>query len=259
MARELAAILKELNNVYNPQRDVINQQKAQIDPMMQAETKGLNAAKEDAFGQITDQSNRRGLFYSGIPLAEEQKYTGSTYLPALANLRGKYAQQRFNLQDSLAKIQAEQYNQAYGIRNTELDREESARQAAAARASASAGGGWSPGGGDSESVLGAGTGGYGMGTKKGGGFAFVDPYGRPVSAAVYSQKTGVPFRELLSQMASKGDNWAKQALGFVGGDYGYDPNKIRSGNNQQVYQSLTWGGAGKALPQAGGGAGGRGW
>lgn len=137
MARALQDILSELNNVYNPQRDVYNQQIAQIDPQQQAEEKGLQAAQQDAFSQITDTANRRGLYYSGIPVQEQQKYTGATFLPAVANLHAKYAQQKFNLQDALAKITQDQQLKAEDIYQTELNRDASL---AAARASGSGSG-----------------------------------------------------------------------------------------------------------------------
>lgn len=244
MARELSSILSDLNNVYNPQRDVIKQQQASLDPMMEAENKGLDAAKQDAFSQITDQSNRRGLFYSGIPVAEEQKYTGATYLPAVANLRSKYAQQRFNLQDSLNNIDLEQRKYGQSLYDSEVNQDLARQQAAATRAAA--GGGWAPGMGGGQ-VMGAQSGGYGMMKKPGStGFAFVGPDGRPVSAATYSAATGVPFRELLSQLAKQGDTGAQRALGFVGGDYGYDPRKINQAapykvSNKSIYDNLTWG------------------
>jgi hypothetical protein len=128
MARALQDIITELNSVYNPQRDVYNQQLGTLDPQLEAEQQGLQAQKQDSFQQITDQANRRGMFYSGLPIAEEQKYVGQQYLPAIANLRGKYANQRFGLQETLAKLTSDQYNQASGLRQGELDREEAQRQ-----------------------------------------------------------------------------------------------------------------------------------
>jgi hypothetical protein len=154
MARALQDILTELNAVYQPQKDIYNTQLGSLDPQLQAETQGLEAQKRDSFQQITDQANRRGLFYSGLPVAEEQRYTGQQFLPAVANLRAKYSSQRFGLQDAIAKITADQYNQGQGIYQKELDRDAEmkmfndklAADAANARASASGGGGFSPGG-----------------------------------------------------------------------------------------------------------------
>lgn len=137
MATPLAQILQQISASYQPQKDVINQQVAKLDPQMQAEQKGLDAAKTDAFQQITDQSNRRGLLFSGIPLGEQAQYTGANYLPAVANLHSKYAQQKFNLQNALAQIDASAYKDAYGLYNQQL-------AADAARAGSAGAGGFSP-------------------------------------------------------------------------------------------------------------------
>lgn len=131
MARALESILTELNAVYDPQRGAYNEQITALDPQQKAEEQGLEFAKRDAFDQITNQANRRGLFYSGIPVAEEQRYTGAQFLPAVANLKGRYAQQRFNLRDALLDLTRKQYESAYGIRQNELDTEAAERARAA--------------------------------------------------------------------------------------------------------------------------------
>jgi hypothetical protein len=170
MARALNQIIAELDTVYKPQRDLYNKQISGIDPQLQAEEQGLMAQKEDSFRQITDQANRRGMFYSGLPIAEEQRYTGQQFLPAVAGLRSKYATQRFGLQETLAKIAQEQRSQAYGIQDREEQRDERLRQEAeqrrqfdaqmaAQRAAASGGGGgggYSFGGGGGATTTGGG-------------------------------------------------------------------------------------------------------
>lgn len=144
--------MAELNSVYAPRRDLYNSQINNLDPQMQAEEKGLEAQKQDSFNQITTGANRRGLLFSGIPLAEQAQYTGQSFLPAVANLKAKYAQHRFNLQDALAKINQEQQKDAYGIYDAELTREAAERAAAAARAGSSGGGGYNSGTGDSQTT-----------------------------------------------------------------------------------------------------------
>jgi hypothetical protein len=264
MARALDQILQELHAVYNPQKDQYNQALSQVDPQQQAEEQGLQAAKTDAFAQIDQGANRRGLFYSGMPIAEEQKYVGQNFLPSLANLRSKYAQQKFDLTNALNKVTSDEYSQAYGIHQNEVDSEEKQRefdrqlaaQQAAAKSSAS-----SSFASPTLGTLGMGNAGaQGSYTQKsGGGFAFSDGNGRPVSAATYSQITGIPFRSLLQQMAAAGDNGAKSALSFVGNDYGYDPSKVYASataipQNTSLYNNLIWGATnpktGKALSQA---------
>lgn len=254
MARALNDILTELNSVYQPQKDLYNKQISEIDPAMQAEDKGLQAQQQDSFNQITQGANRRGLLFSGIPLQEQAQYTGSQYLPAVANLKAKYAQQRFNLQDALAKINQDQYQSAYGIYNNEVNQDNARRAAAAAAGAGSPS--FGSGFGDSNgSVMGAQS--YGKAVKKAdGGFAFTGPNGQAVSAAQYAAMGNIPFRDLLSWMAGQGDQGAKAALGFSGNDYGYDPNKI--GNAGSIYNSLVWG-TGKTAPTAAGGGGGGGF
>jgi hypothetical protein len=94
----------------------------------QAEEQGLNAAKTDAFSQIETAANRRGVFYGGMPIAEEQRYTGAQFLPSVANLRSKYAQQKFDLTSALNKVTSDEYNNANGIHQNELDLEEKQRE-----------------------------------------------------------------------------------------------------------------------------------
>lgn len=81
----------------------------------------------------------------------------------------------------------------------------------------------------------------------GGGFAFTNN-GQAISAAQYAKLTNTPFRTLLQQMSNKGDSGAKQALNFVGNDFGYDPTKINNGNNASLYNALVWG-TGKSAPE----------
>lgn len=164
MARALKDILTELDAVYKPQKDLYATQASALDPALAAEEQGLQAQKRDEFQGITERANRRGMFYSGIPIQEEQRYVGSQFLPAVANLRSKYSSQRFGLQDAIAKITADQYGAGMGIWQKELDRDEEARRfseqlAAQERSSraASAASGFSPGlgYGGGGSVLGA--------------------------------------------------------------------------------------------------------
>ena len=133
MARALEQIISELDSVYRPQRDLYNQQLSQQDPQMEAEQKGLMAQKEDSFRQITDQANRRGMFYSGLPIAEEQRYTGQQFLPAMANLAGKYKASKDNLSETLNRLSMEQRDKGYGILQNELAIDEQMRREAEQR------------------------------------------------------------------------------------------------------------------------------
>lgn len=237
MPRALSQILQELNNVYNPQRDVYNQRLTALPDEMAAEEKGLEAAKQDAFTDITNQANRRGLFYSGIPVQEQQRYTGASFLPAVANLRSKFSTQRFNLQDALHQLTQKQYESAYGIRQGEMEAENEAaraRAAGAGSAGASPSFGFDGGGG----VLGASASASAV-QRANKGFNFTDAAGRPINAAQYAAAKGIPFRSLLQQMANAGDSGAKAALGFVGNDLNYDPRRVKTQQQLNLYKALT--------------------
>lgn len=136
-----------------------------------------------------------------------------------------------------ATFKAEQ--EAEARRRWEAEQAESKRQFDARMAEARRQGG---SGGISPTF---GGGGYGMRQRADKGFDFVDSSGRSVSAATYSAATGIPFRQLLQQMANAGDSGARQALGFVGDDYRYDTSKIRPGVTSlgilNLYKALTWG------------------
>jgi len=140
MPRALEQIIQELNTVYNPQRDVYNKSLEALPGQQEAELKGLEAAKTDSFDQIVTGANRRGVAFGGIPLAEQAKYLGSTYLPAVANLKGRFEGNRNSLSLALAELAAKQRGDAQDIWNTEYNREEEQRrweqQQAAAREAA---------------------------------------------------------------------------------------------------------------------------
>lgn len=136
------------------------------------------------------------------------------------------------------------YDTLYGkeqdaAKMAEQKREFDVQQAAAAKAASGYGGLGSPFGGSPAPSTGSTKAQASFAPKVGGGFAFTAPNGQAISAAQYSQITGTPFVDLLKTMAAQGDAGAKTALGFVGNDYGYDPNKI--GANSSLYNSLVWG------------------
>ena len=104
MARTIQQIQQELDSVYAPQRQQVQQQIDAMPAYYAAQSAGLDQAKTNAFSDITAGANARGMVYSGMPIKEQATYVGTKYLPALA-----------------------------GLQQQELNREEQARQAEAAR------------------------------------------------------------------------------------------------------------------------------
>lgn len=248
MARALADIITEISASYNPLRDRANKTYTsgieQINPQETADLGGLEQAKKNAFESINTGANRRGMFYSGVPIAEQSKYVGENYLPSIASLKNRYAGIRGNLRQaldqSLAQYDTEAATKGQGIYQQELDRDERIRQfneqlaaqeraAAAERAraaSAGSGGGFYPG--------------Y-------GGSSFSAPAQAP-------QQT---LRQRWQAEAKAGDWNAQVALNYAGDDGRYDG----AVNSQDEYNRLKDVGiqGNYYVKNAGGGGGGGGW
>lgn len=157
MARELDAILKELDAGYDPERQRINAQLTALPAEADAQISGLNAQKDQAFNDILGGARDRGLGFSGIPLQEQAKYSATNFLPAVANVRSTQNQRAGSLSDALNNVNLDQRKYAQSIRDSELSRDEQQRQfnaqlaaqdrAAKAAAAAAGGFGISAGGG----------------------------------------------------------------------------------------------------------------
>lgn len=243
MARTLAQIISELNPTFSAQTKSLQQQQQLIPQEIQSQEKALNAQKDVAYNDILAGAQRRGLGFSGIPLGEQAKYAATNYAPALAQLRQQGQQKAMSLQDAILGINERRDTLGQQIYQQEQDRAFQAAEAekqrrAAAAAAAVPTFGYSGGGEATTPTAKIPS----IQQRADKGFNFQDATGRAISAAAYSKLTGVPFRELLQQMANKGDRGAARALQFVGNDYGYNPNKV--GNNSGVINllnNLLWG------------------
>lgn len=128
MAQNIDDIIKELDAGYNPQRQSINNRLAQLPGQAEAEIGGLKAQQETSFNDITDGARSRGMGFSGIPIAEQAKYTANSFLPAVARVRQSQNEVSTSLTDAMNGINTEQRNKAFGIRETQLGREQEESQ-----------------------------------------------------------------------------------------------------------------------------------
>lgn len=247
--RTLQQIQDELASTYDPQINSVRQQQALIPQQMQAEEQGLQARQTQAYDDIVSGARRRGMGFSGIPLGEQAKYSATEYMPALARLRSQGKQQQMSLEDAILGINERRNTAALGIQQNDRTFAENQRQfnesLALQKQQAAAANKFNP-------TLGLGGSGQSLASqRKDKGFDFKDQFGNPISAAAYAAATGIPFRQVLQTMANSGDIGAKQALGFVGDDYGYDPTKINSKSLADLYNSLVWGTGRTASPYTG--------
>lgn len=132
--RTLGQIMKELAPTFDPQISNVRRKQAELPQAQKTELKELEGIKKNAFGDIMQGARRRGLGFSGIPLGEQAEYTSDFYLPEVARTRSRFRDQALSLEDAILGIQERQGTLAREIRQRELDRAESARQARAAAA-----------------------------------------------------------------------------------------------------------------------------
>lgn len=160
MAQSLDQIIAELDASYNPSRQSINDRINGLQPAQDADLAGLEVQKQNAFGDITNGARARGMGFSGIPIAEQGKYVGGTFLPAVAKVKQSYQEGRNSLVDALNNMNIDQRKTAMSIRETQQDRDFQAEQARLAREAADRAA-RAASGGSLASLLGGGGGGAG--------------------------------------------------------------------------------------------------
>lgn len=202
-------------------------------------------------GSLVTEAQRTGLIAKERqPLGEQlstQQSGLNVDLQNLGDLTG-----RANLETELAiqkeadkiKYLSDLYEKVYGKEEADKQFKELKRQfdinAQIARSKAGGGGGYLGGLGLGDGGTQTDSGLAKLSQRKGGGFNFTID-GQPVSAAVYADATGEKFTSLLKRMAKKGDAGAIRALRFVGDNYKYDPRKVATQDQLDLYNSLVWG------------------
>lgn len=246
--QNLQDIVAGLNSVYDPQRQAAQSGVATVNQNVTDATQGLNAAKDQAFGQITNNANAKGMLFSGLAPDQQYKYTAATFLPALTKMHSDANDNITKLQQAILGLNANQQKDAMGIQEGQKktlsdyqveqqksadEQQKMAQQLAIAQmsnqtrlqaASISAAGN----GGqmsqyqqlqaaqaqqkfiaDNYKVM--------AGKGSGGGIAYVGPGGKPISAAQYANATGSSLVDTLSQDKTA---YAQAARAIISGDWG---------------------------------------
>lgn len=118
--RDLQALIAEYGKAYDPQRALIDADINANAASGQAQEAGLDAKKTTAFKQIGQNSQNKGMFFSGFSPNEEATYTAGTYLPALAQLQATIAATRSSLLGKKADIETDVYNKAFNTREQDV-------------------------------------------------------------------------------------------------------------------------------------------
>ena len=203
MARTIDQIQAELNAAYQPQADIVNQQIAALPQYYGEQQQALDVARQNAYRDILGGASARGMAYSGMPIAEQTRYMGTKYLPALAGLAQQQSQQRASLQSALNDIYSQRLQRAQAIQQQELDREQQQRQFEQQLAM-------------TRSMYGGGGGGYSGGGSSGGGGSSA-----PTTAS--------GWQGLVNQLKNSGLSWG-DAVNAVYKQYGLREGDIASGS-----------------------------
>lgn len=128
MARSLDQIISELQSTYDPQVATLRQRQEAIPGQVASEEAGLQAKQGQAFDDITNGARRRGLGFSGIPLAEQARYTSTEFLPAVARLHQSGQEQATSLEDMINQVLERRNTTAQQLYQGDLDRDQQQRQ-----------------------------------------------------------------------------------------------------------------------------------
>lgn len=107
--QSLDQILASLEPAYAASRGLYNQQLSALPGQEAAATASLDVAKGNAFRDVNTNANSKGLAFSGIPAAEQTRYLGEKYLPAVAEVKSNTQKQQFTLQQALASLESDKY------------------------------------------------------------------------------------------------------------------------------------------------------
>jgi hypothetical protein len=208
---------QQLAKVYDPQEQFIQQQMKALPGQFAGQKSSLEQAKVNAFRDITNTAQSRGMFFSGFQPAEQARYLGEKFLPGMQDIAARQEQGRLGLLEQLIGLRGQRTqgmtdfqerlrqeamerqqkleDRRFQATQAEKDRRFTASQNAASRAS-------------SAKPVDP-FGGYGIERKESGaGFSFKGPGGRPISMAQYAQSTGTGIAELLRQSESDYDKKA---------------------------------------------------
>lgn len=115
-------IVNELKPSIQAQSDLYDQQIADNDTYGKAQVAGIEAKKTKAFGQIEQQAQNKGMYFSGFSPEEQAGYTSDTYLPALASLQKSINDTRTSILGQKNSLMTDIFNKAYDTNQTQQGR-----------------------------------------------------------------------------------------------------------------------------------------
>ena len=120
--RDLNSLINTITAGYKPQYDLIDQQITANDNSGLAQRQALGAQQKQAFGNIEQGAQNKGMYFSGFSPDAQAKYTATTYLPALANLENTIATGRQKLEGAKVDLGTNIYNTALQQQQSDRDK-----------------------------------------------------------------------------------------------------------------------------------------
>jgi hypothetical protein len=118
--RELNSLINELGQAVKPKKALIDQSIVANDQAGRAQEEGLAATAQQAYGQIEQSAQDKGMFFSGFSPDERAKYNAGTYLPALAQLQATIAGTRAQLMGQKIDLDTDVFNKAFATREQDI-------------------------------------------------------------------------------------------------------------------------------------------
>jgi len=119
---DTAAKTKALDGIYNPQSQFIESQIEQLPQYYGAQKASIEQAKTNAFRDIGDTAQKRGMFFSGFQPAENARYLGEKYLPGLMEVDNQMNRERQGLLGQIVGLNADRGQQMLGYSDKNDDR-----------------------------------------------------------------------------------------------------------------------------------------
>lgn len=109
---------KQLAQIYTPQEQFLQQQYEATLPQFAAQEASLQQAKLNAFRDIGDVAQRRGMFFSGFQPTEQARYVGEKFLPGLAAVEQGRQQAKLGMLEALTGLRTKAAEQRLSFRET---------------------------------------------------------------------------------------------------------------------------------------------
>lgn len=125
-----------LEGVYKPQTDFYNKQIKELPGVFNMQRSQADQARVNAFRQIEQTANSRGMFFSGQPIQKQLEYNFGTFDPTMARINSEQQNKKSQLEQALISLGMQKNSQARSWVDSQIKAEQKAAEEAQKRADA---------------------------------------------------------------------------------------------------------------------------